>query len=50
MCDALETDWLAEAARFEHLHSRIEIAKTLTPVIKTRICASLPLRNLAVPS
>jgi hypothetical protein len=27
---ALETDWLADAAGFEHLHSRIEIAKTLS--------------------
>jgi hypothetical protein len=27
---ALETDWLAEAAGFEHLHSRIGIAKTLS--------------------
>jgi hypothetical protein len=27
---ALVTDWLAEAAGFEHLHSRIEIAKTLS--------------------
>ena len=27
---ALETDWPVEAAGFEHLHSRIEIAKTLS--------------------
>jgi hypothetical protein len=34
VCDpipyALETDWLAGAAGFEHLHSRIGIAKTLS--------------------
>jgi hypothetical protein len=30
LCDALETDWLVEAAGFEHLHSRIGIAKTLS--------------------
>jgi hypothetical protein len=28
--DAFETDWLVEAAGFEHLHSRIGIAKTLS--------------------
>jgi hypothetical protein len=39
ICDALETDWLAGAAGFEHLHSRIGIAKTLSspiPVVRAK--------------
>ena len=46
---ALETDWPVGAAGFEPLHIESEFAKTLSPGTKTRICASLPPRNLAVP-